>query len=160
MNVEAPDPTYTRLVADADVLAADLLVGGPAREAIDTVRSHSWLELLATGPLLADAEAVVGTLADEEFAAEWRESIGGLVTLVEQPSGDHPALAAAYRGDAGHLLSLDDRLLSARAGANLRGAMDVSVRSPEAFVSVFDPETAYEVAFDDAYPGPDRDPRR
>ncbi|MCQ4333660.1 hypothetical protein KM295_09255 [Natronomonas sp. F2-12] len=159
MTVEDPEAKYTRLVADADVLAADLLVGDAARQALDTVRSHSWLELLATEPLLADAEAVVGTLADEPLAAAWRESIGDLVTLVEQPPDDHPALAAAYRGNAGQLLSLDSRLRSARAGANLQGVMDVSVRSPDAFVSVFDPETAYELAFDAPYPGPDRDSR-
>jgi hypothetical protein len=152
-------PKYTRLVADADVLAADLFVGGAAREALDTVRSHSWLDLLATEPLLADAEAVVGALGDGELAGAWRESVGDVVTLVEQPPGDHPALAAAYRGNAGHILSFDGRLRSARTGANLRGVMDVSVRSPEAFVSVFDPEAAYELAFDDPYPGPDRDPR-
>ena len=158
MTGENDDPDYTRLVADADVLAADLLVGDVSRQALDTVRSHSWLTLLATEPLLDDAEAVIGSLADSELAAEWRKAIETLVTLVEQPPGDHPALAAAYRGDAMYVISLDSRLQSSKAGANLRGVMDVSVRSPEAFVSVFDPEAAYELTFESPYLGPDREP--
>jgi hypothetical protein len=35
------DADPTRVVADADVLAADLLVGGVARDALDHVRAHS-----------------------------------------------------------------------------------------------------------------------
>ncbi len=159
MGAGNTNPDYARLVADADVLAADLLVGGASRSVLDIVRAHSWLELLATEPLLADAAAVIGTLVDTGLAAEWREVIDELVTTVEQPPADHPALAAAYRGEAMHVLSLDDRLGSAEAGANLRAAMDVSVRTPDAFLAVFDPETAYEATFETSYPGPDRDPR-
>lgn len=159
MTVDDREPEYTRLVADADVLAADLLVGGPSRTALDTVRSHSWLELVATEPLLEDVDAVLRTLADGALADKWRETITDLVTLVEQPPGDHPALAAAYRGGAPYVLSLDHRLQSADAGANLRAAMDVSIRSPDAFVAVFDPAAIYELTFDAEYPGPDRDPR-
>jgi hypothetical protein len=58
------------------------------------------------------------------------------------------------------LLSWDDRLRSAKGGATLRTYVDVSVRSPDAFVSVFDPESIYEVVVGGAYPGPDRDSRR
>ncbi|WP_254839985.1 DUF7384 family protein [Natronomonas marina] len=152
-----PDPT--RVVADADVLAADLLVGGAARAALDHLRRHSWLELVVTEELLADAEAVVAALADDELASDWRATVEAWAVVVDQPSGDHPALAAAYRGGAVHLLSLDGRLQSAEAGANLRGVMDVSVRSPDAFATVFDPAAVYELAFGEAYPGPDRDPR-
>ena len=159
MTVDDCEPEYTRLVADADVLVADLLVGDASRTALDTVRSHSWLELVATERLLADAEAVLRTLADGDLAAEWRDAIDDLVTLVEQPPEDHPALAAAYRGGAMFVISNDSRLQSAKAGASLRAAMDVSIRSPEAFVSVFDPAAIYELAFDTEYPGPDRDPR-
>lgn len=159
MRSDDPDPEYARLVADADVLAADLLVGGASRTVLDTVRSHSWLELVATEPLLDGAEAVIGDRSDRDLAATWREKIDALATTVEQPAGDRPALAAAYRGDAMHVVSFDDRLKSAKAGANLRGAMNVSVRSPDAFVSVFDPETAYELTFEEPYPGPDRDSR-
>jgi predicted nucleic acid-binding protein len=152
-----PDPA--RIVADADVLAADLLVGGAAREALDHVRRHDWLDLVATEPLLGDAESVVETLADGALAADWRRTLDEMAVVVEQPTGDHPALAAAYRGNAAHVLSLDDRLLSPQAGANLRGRMAVSVRSPDAFATVFDPAAAYEQRFEASYPGPDADPR-
>ena len=153
------DPGHARVVADADVLAADLLVGGGAREALDVVRRHSWLELVVTEPLLTDAEAVISRLGDAELAEEWRRLLEERAVVVDQPAGDHPALAAAYRGEAAHLLSLNGHLRSPEAGANLRGVMDVSVRSPDAFVSVFDPAAVYELLFEEAYPGPDRDPR-
>ena len=119
-------PGHARVVADADVLAADLLVGGLAREALDIVRRHSWLESVVTDPLLSDAEAVVADLADDGLAADWRRLLEERAVVVEQPAGDHPALAAAYRGEAAHLLSLDGRLRSPEAGASLRGVMDVS----------------------------------
>lgn len=150
---------HGRIVADADVLAADLLVGGAARDALDHVRRHSWLDLVATGPLLDDAEAVVADLADADLAGEWRARLDEVAVVVDQPEGDHPALAAAYRGGAAHVVSMDERLQSPAAGANLRGAMDVSVRSPDAFATVFDPAGVYDLLFADGYPGPDRDPR-
>ena len=153
------DPGHARVVADADVLAADLLGGGGAREALDIVRRHSWLELVVTEPLLADAEAVISRLGDAELAEEWRRLLEERAVVVDQPAGDHPALAAAYRGEAAHLLSLDGRLRSPGAGATFRSIMDVSVRSPDAFVSVFDPAAVYELLFEETYPGPDRDPR-
>ena len=93
-------PGHARVVADADVLAADLLVGGSAREALDIVRRHSWLESVVTDPLLSDAEAVVANLADDELAADWRRLLEERAVVVDQPAGDHPALAAAYRGEA------------------------------------------------------------
>ena len=155
---EEHEPDHARVVADADVLAADLLVGGAAREALDHLRRHSWLDLVVTGPLLDDAEAVAADVADRDLAADWRRRLEADAVVVEQPAGDHPALAAAYRGDAAHVLTLDDRLQSPEAGANLRAVMDVSVRSPEAFATVFDPAATYELLFDDEYPGPDRDP--
>lgn len=159
MRTDGHDPEPTRIVADADVLAADLLVGGRCRAAIDVIRSHSWLELVATESLLDDASAVIEALSDRELATDWREKIEALVTIVDQPTGDHPALAAAYRGDAMHVLSLDERLRSAKAGANLKGILDVSIRSPDAFLAVVDPRTIYELAFEGPYPGPDLDPR-
>lgn len=159
MTNNGQEPDYTRIVADSDVLVADLFVGEASRAVLDTVRAHSWLDLVATEPLLETAESAIETLADGALAVEWRERIDELVTTVEQPSGDRPALAAAYRGNAVHVVSLDDRLKSVDAGANLRGAMDVSVRSPEAFDSVFDPETAYELTFETSYTGPDQEPR-
>lgn len=150
---------YRRIVADADVLAADLLCGGDARGVMNEVRSHSWLELVVTTVLVDDAESVVATLGDDRLAADWRATVDDWdqVTVVEQPGDDHPALAAAYRGDALHVVSMDDDLQTARTGAGLRGLMDVSVRSPAAFTSVFDPAAVYELVYDDPYPGPDRD---
>ncbi|MFQ3320164.1 MAG: putative nucleic acid-binding protein [Natronomonas sp.] len=153
------EPNQGRIVADAGVLAADLLIGGAARETLDYVRGHSWLEHVVTERLLGEAEEVITTLADADLAADWRAKIEAEAIIVDQPEGDHSALAAAYHGDAAHIVSLDERLQSAEAGANLRGIMDVSVRSPDAFVTVFDPGTAYELLFDDEYDGPDCDPR-
>lgn len=151
------DPTL--IVADADVLAADLLVGGVAREALDIVRRHSWLTLVASEHLLTDAEGVIATLADESLAEAWRETVEEWCELVDHPAEDHPALASAYRGGAGHVLSYDEQLASVEAGANLRTVMDASVRGPDAFTTVFDAASLYEAVEDGSYPGPDRDPR-
>jgi hypothetical protein len=151
------DPT--RVVADADVVAADLLVGGAAREALDHVRRHSWLTLVASDPLLDDAEAVVADLADAELATAWRERIETERDPVDHPVADHPALASAYRGGAAHLLTFAESLRSAEAGLSLQPRVSVSVRSPDAFARVFDAESLYEATQGGAYPGPDRDPR-
>ena len=156
---EPPAPGVARIVADADVLCADLLCGGAAREALDLVRAHSWTTLVASDLLLADAEATIAALADGGLAADWRTKVEELAELVEHPPGDHPALASAYRGDARHVLSLDDRLTSARAGAAIRGRVETSVKHPRAFARLFDPERVYPVAVGGEYPGPDRDPR-
>jgi predicted nucleic acid-binding protein len=153
------DPRLGRVVADADVLAADLLVGGDARDAMDLVRSHSWVELAASDHLLADAEAVIADLADDALAADWREKIDGLAVAVNHPAGDHPALASAYHADAAHVLSFDDDLRSARTGMELKQRFDVSVKSPGAFARLFDPERLYPEVVGGEYPGPDRDPR-
>ena len=154
---ETVDPT--RIVADADVLAADLFVGGPARDVLDAIRSHSWLELVATEPLLADAAAVITALGDESLATEWREAIEPRCLVVGQPPGDHPALAAAYRASGAHVLTFDEGLTSARANLSMQAHLSVSVRTPAAFATLFDPEALYETTQDGSYPGPDRDPR-
>jgi predicted nucleic acid-binding protein len=148
-----------RVVADADVLAADLLVGDSSRDALDHVRRHSWVELVASDPLLADAEAVIAVCADADLAADWREKIESERVAVEHPPEDHPALASAYRGNAAHLLTFDERLTSARANQTLGQRLTLSVRSPDAFAALFDPESLYESIHDDPYPGPDWDPR-
>ena len=155
---ESP-PTPARFVADADVLAADLLADGPAREAVDLARAHSWVTLVASDPLLDDAEAIVATCADATLAADWRETIEALREPVSHPEDDHPALASAYRGDAAHVLSFDDALTSVETGVSIRAYVDVSLREPRAFVSLFDPESMYELTEGGSYPGPDRDPR-
>jgi hypothetical protein len=148
-----------RIVADADVLAADLFVDGDARRALDYVREHSWLTLVASDYLLDDAEAIVESLGDADLAAEWREKIEQLREPVDHPAGDHPGLGSAYRGGAMHLLSFDERLGSVQAGANLKGRVSLSVRHPKAFATLFDADSLYREVVGDDYPGPDRDPR-
>lgn len=154
---DAPDPA--RVVADADVLAADVLVGDSARAALDHVRSHSWIDLVASDRLLSDAEAVLADLADAELAADWRDRIESERVRVEHPAGDQPALASAYRGDAAHVLSFDEELNSAETAARLQGRVAMSVRHPKAFDAVFDPASLYDAVVGGEYPGPDRDPR-
>jgi plasmid stabilization system protein ParE len=163
---ETPETDPARIVADADVLAADLLVGdsgdasgNAAREAMDAIRSHSWLELVASDDLLDDAEAVIRDLADPDLATAWRERIEALRVEVEHPAGDHPALASAYRGRAAHLLSYDEGLRSAEAGATFGSRLNVSVKTPAGFAALFDAESLYEAVEGGEYPGPDRDPR-
>ena len=151
------DPT--RVVADADVLAADLFVDGAAREALDHVRRHCWMTLVASDSLLDDAEAIVANLSDRDLAADWRERIDAERAPVDHPDDDHPALASAYRGEAAHLLTFEESLRSAQAGRSLQPRVSVSVRSPDAFVAVFDAESLYEATQEGEYPGPDRDPR-
>jgi hypothetical protein len=160
--VEATDPLEpgpARVVADADVLAADLLVGGDAREALDTVRAHSWVVLVASDPLVDDAAAVVATLADADLAADWRATVERLREAVGQPADDHPALASAYRGGAMHVLTYADDLRSAGAGAAIRDHVETSVKHPGAFATLFDAESLYATVEGGPYPGPDRDPR-
>jgi hypothetical protein len=156
---DRPEPGPARVVADADVLAADLLVGGAARAALDCLRRHSWTRLVASDPLLEDAEAVVAALSSPALAADWRERAGEWREQVRHPAGDHPALASAYRGGAMHVLSLDGRLTGAAAGTRLRGRFPVSVRHPRAFATLFDAGSLYCEVVGGAYPGPDRDPR-
>ncbi|MFB6112585.1 MAG: hypothetical protein ABEJ58_00620 [Halodesulfurarchaeum sp.] len=148
-----------RFAADADVLAADLLVGGPSREALDLARGHDWIELVASERVLADAGAIIETLAADSLAAAWRDRIQDVVVLVSHPSDDHPGLASAVAGDARHLLTLDDHLASASANVALADSVALSVRRPESFLSVFDVESMYDVVVGGTYPGPDRDPR-
>jgi hypothetical protein len=154
---DTPDPT--RIVADADVLATDLLVGGEARRALDVIWEHSWLTLVASDPLLDTAEAIIGSLTDGSLAAHWRDRLDEWRYRVDQEPGDHPGLASAHRGNAAHLLSFDERLTSVTGGANLRTYLPVSVRSPKAFVAIFSAERLWPEVSNTEYPGPDREPR-
>lgn len=156
---DGPSPSPERVVADADVLAADLLVGGVAREALDHLRRHSWTTLLASDPLLDDVEAVVASLADDALAADWRTKLDAWREPVTHPEGDHPALASAYHGGAMQVISFDESLTGPGAAAALRDWMAVSVREPRAFATVFSPERLYPAVEGGEYPGPDRDPR-
>jgi hypothetical protein len=154
-----PDASPTRIVADADVLAADVLVGGASRDALDHVRSHSWLTLVASDQLLDDAAAVIGTLADDEIAAAWRERAAAATERVDHEPGDHPGLASAVHGEAAHLLSFDDALGSVQVGMSVQPHAKLSVRPPDAFARLFDAASLYAAEVDDDYPGPDQDPR-
>jgi hypothetical protein len=158
---EPADPGTARIVADADVLAADLLAGGDARDALDAVRAHSWVTFVASDALLDDAEAVIAALAeaDADLAADWRARVETLREPVAHPAGDHPALASAYRGGAMHVLTFEEGLRSAGAGAAIRGRVETSVKHPGAFATLFDPESLYEAVEGGEYPGPDCDPR-
>ncbi|TKX42630.1 MULTISPECIES: hypothetical protein [unclassified Halorubrum] len=156
---EPPEPSPARVVADADALAADLLLGGAAREALDALRSHAWTTLVASDPLLDDAEAVIASLSDPDLAADWRAAAGEWREPATQPPGDHPALASAYRGGAMQVVTLDPSLTGPGAAAGLRDRLPVSVREPRAFATVFDPARLYPDAVGGEYPGPDRDPR-
>jgi len=167
---ETPETHPARIVADADVLVADLLAGesvarsdprggNAARDAMDAIRRHSWVELVASDALLDDAQAVIRELADDDLAAAWRERIENLRVEVAHPEGDHPALASAYRGEAAHILSHDEDLRSARASASFGSRLNVSVKTPEGFASLFDAGSLYEAVEGGEYPGPDRNPR-
>ncbi|MDQ2050687.1 hypothetical protein RBH26_09320 [Natronolimnohabitans sp. A-GB9] len=155
----AEQPNPARVVADSEVLAADLLVGGDARDALDHVRRHSWVELVASEELLDRTERLVTELADADLAAAHRRRLGDERVAVEHPEDDHPALASAYRGQAAHVLSYDEALGSAQAGLSLQPRVSVSVRPPDAFTKLFDAESLYEAAEGGEYPGPDQDPR-
>ncbi|WP_373189638.1 hypothetical protein [Halolamina sp.] len=153
------DPSPGRIVADSDVLAADLFLDGPARECVDHLRRNTWLTLVASDPLLDDAQAVIERLADADLAADWRERIEGLREPVEQPVGDHPALASAHHGGAMHILSFDERLTSATGNTMVRDRVETAVRTPDAFARLFNPAKLYPEVVGGEYPGPDRDPR-
>jgi predicted nucleic acid-binding protein len=153
------EPNPARIVADADVLVADLLCGGYAREAIDAIRAHSWVELVASDPLLADAQTVIADLTDTALAEAWRERIDDYRIRVEHPEDDHPALASAAAGDAAHVLSFDEALWGAQTGLRIRERVATSVKHPAGFCGLFDPKTLYPTVIGGEYPGPDRDPR-
>jgi len=142
------------------VLAADLLVGGPAREARSTRYAHAWTTLVASDPLLDDAEAVVASLADDGLAADWRGAVEAWrepVATRGRPPG--AGVGVPYRGGAMQVVSLDPSLTGPQAAAGLRNRMPVSVREPRAFATVFSPARLYPEAVGGEYPGPDRDPR-
>lgn len=155
----SPASSPARVVADADVLAADLLVGGTARESLSHIRRHSWVELVASDALLSDAQKLIRTLADASLATDWRALIETERVPVSHPENDHPALASAYRGDAAHLLSFDPTLTTAAANLSVQPYTALSVRTPDAFVTVFDAKRLYESLYDEPYPGPDREGR-
>lgn len=152
---------YQRIVVDVDVLAADLLCGGLPRECIDIIRSHSWLELVVTEQLLEETQTVISRLTESSLADAWSRKMDDWdqVHIVDQPPDDYPALAAAYQGQVPHLVSMNERLQSIQAGMELQSRLTVSIRSPAAFVQVYDPGAIYGLIYEDEYEGPDQDAR-
>ncbi len=156
-DTETVDPSC--IVADADVLAADVLVGGASRNALDHVRRHSWMSVVASDELAGEARAVIADLTTEDLAAEWYRRFDRERVVIEQPSSDHPALASAYRAGAAHLLTFDEQLTTTAANLAMKSHMSVSIRHPDSFARLFDAESLYESLHDDSYPGADCDPR-
>lgn len=146
-------------MVDTDCLVADLFVDGDARRVMDLVRSHTWLRLYASEHLIEEAADVIEHLAEPSLADAWRDRFEQMIERVDHPSEDHPAMASAYAGQTAHLISYDERLGSAQVGLSMRKAMPISIRSPRAFLSVFDPESLYESLFEEPYPGPDHGSR-
>jgi hypothetical protein len=147
------------VVADTDVLVADLFLNGHSRTALDHVRGHSWVDLVASEPLLATARAVVADLGTADLADDWYERAWRMCHIVEHPAEDTPALASAYRSGAHHLLTVDGTMAATETNLGVQPHMDLSIRPPDAFARLFDPEGVYEHLFESAYPGPDCDPR-
>ena len=152
-----PDPR--RIAVDADVFVADLLIDGDARTALDVLFGHSWLTVIASDRVIADAMATISDIASERLAATWHDRVEELHQTVDHPDGDHPGLASARAGSDAQLLSYDDRLTSAEGGTWIKGRVELSVRSPKAFNLIFDPATVWEMVGEGAYEGPDRPPR-
>ena len=147
------------VVADVDVLVADLFVDGHSRDALDHVRRHSWVDLVASEPLLATVRAVVTNLGTPELADDWDERARRACHIVDHPAEDTPALASAYRSGAHHLLTFDGALAATETNLGIQPHMDLSIRPPDAFARLFDPAGMYEHLFEKSYSGPDRDPR-
>jgi len=126
---ERDEPNPARVVADADVLAADLLLGGDAREALDHVRRHSWVELVASDPLLAQTERLVSKLADPALAADHRERLEAERVSVDQPEGTTPRwprpIGARRRTSSRPTSAFDRRKPGSRSS---RGCPSASVR--------------------------------
>lgn len=153
-----PEPLPTRVVADADVLAADLLVGGDARRALEAIWQHPWMTLLASDPLLTETERLIDELTTG-VAADWRALAAAWREPVTQPRGDHPAVASAYRGGAMQLLSFDETLTASTTATTLSQRFPVSIREPAAFSGLFDPASLYQTVSEDSYDGAERSPR-
>lgn len=141
-----PDPT--RVVADTDVLAADLLVGGSAREAIDMIRTHDFLSLITTDTILLETHRIIETLTEKGLADDWLSRARRDFPVVEPDGSGQPAIEAAAASNAATVLSLEERLLSTQAGLTIRDHVATSVRSPRAFVAMVDP-AALKVALEE-----------
>ncbi|MFC7073903.1 hypothetical protein ACFQJ7_02900 [Halovenus rubra] len=136
-----------------------MLLGNASRAVLDEVRGHHWVVLVASDELLAVTREIIAALTTTTLADDWHEQIRRERVSVSHPPGDHPALASAYRGNARHLVTTNEELTATGMNLSVQSHMELSIRPPDAFQTLFEPESLYEGLFEEAYPGPDRDPR-
>ena len=129
--------TVIRVVIDSGVLVEDAKGKESSREVMDIVRGNAWIIFIASLPLLDVAQKNIEINLGEIMAQKWREDIERICEIVDHAEGDHPALASAYVGNAQHIISLDERLTSAKGGVSIRARVETSVKKPEAFVKLF-----------------------
>ena len=127
-----------RVVVDSGVLAGDVKKEKSAKIVMEIIRRSPWIVIIASIPLLDEAQTVIETDFGEELAKKWREDIESMCEIVDHLEGDHPALASAYVGNAQHIISRDGRLTNAKAGVAIRTKIETSVKRPDAFVKLFE----------------------
>ena len=127
-----------RVVVDSEVLAEDAKGEKSAKVAMEIIRECQWIVLVASIPLLDEAQKMVEMELGMELAKKWRVSTESVCEIVDHPKRDHPALASAYMGNAQHIISRDQRLTSVKAGVAIRAKVETSVKKPEAFVNLFE----------------------
>lgn len=131
---DRPDPM--RVVADVDVLAADVFLDGSARAAVSLIRESPDLTLVVTDDLLTEARDLIADFTDDSVAAAWERCARTDFHVVDPSSSGHPALVAAEAGDAATVLTHDEQFQTASAGVAIRTYVETSVKSPEAFVAL------------------------
>ena len=146
--------SIARVALDLSVLIDDLCGVGAAYDVGERLRAHGWIEPVIAASTAARIQEALVTMVGAGTADAWAAATERM-HVISVPHGDHPALAAAYRGGARHLVTDDEALVGAETGATLGPRVGVSARTPPAFLQLYDPAAAYEALFDDAYPGPD-----
>ena len=127
-----------RVVVDSGVLAGDVKKEKSAKIVMEIIRRSPWIVIIASIPLLDEAQTVIETDFGEELEKKWREDIESMCEIVDHLEGDHPALASAYVGNAQHIISGDEMLTNAKAGVAIRTKIETSVKRPDAFVKLFE----------------------
>ena len=127
-----------RVVVDSGVLAGDVKKEKSAKIVMEIIRRSPWIVIIASIPLLDEAQKVIETELGGELAKKWREDIESMCEIVDHSEGDHPALASAYVGNAQHIISGDEMLTNAKAGVAIRTKIETSVKRPDAFVKLFE----------------------
>ncbi|MFB6186889.1 MAG: hypothetical protein ABEI86_08495 [Halobacteriaceae archaeon] len=153
-------PDKTTFVIDSDVLIADLLIDGKARQALDLLRSHSWITVSISPELITECTTVLAEFIDDAVVNAWEEKITTFGNCVTPTATGNRALACAKEADAAHVITYDQRLLGVKAGVNMKPYVETSVKTPDSFLSIFEPEQLYEAVYDSPYEGPDQDPRK